>query len=117
MVTATTGTLKFRGRDGRTLDVSIYISDVAAAFWTFDYSGVAGTGSPNFLSLPPGTIWDLTEMVTLLAPTVSTISTLLVDGQPTGKMVAIGTTLVTLATRSHVDFSVMGGKILTAKQL
>lgn len=52
MVTPENGTVTFTGRSGKTYTYSIYSSDVVAAPVTWATTGLAGTGSTNFITAP-----------------------------------------------------------------
>lgn len=68
MVTATNGTATFVGRSGKTYMVDFYISDVVAAYCTFNPAGAAGTGNNTFWRAPEDVV--LTDLAIATGPTV-----------------------------------------------
>lgn len=73
------------GISGRRYAVSGYISDVAAALWTFSLSGLAAAASQAFLSMPErGVLHDI-SVITGTADT--NIHEIQVNGVPLGLMV------------------------------
>ena len=111
MVTATTGNIKFTGlRTGKEYSYSIYVSDVAAAFATFSTAGPAGTGSSNFIAMPEDVI--MTDISTLLSPTVAVTLVVYVNNRPTGDVIQDANTLSTLNTRSFPRLKLRQGALL-----
>lgn len=68
------GTLTLRGdRSGRAYSVNMYVSDVAAAFVTFNANGQAGTGSPTFYVIPEDCILEDISLTTGLTDTTQMV--------------------------------------------
>jgi len=81
MVTATNGTVTLRGRNG-SRSLSIYISDVVAAYATINLNGQAGTGSDTFyIAQGDGVLSDVSITT---GPTVMKSLVLVINGVSAG---------------------------------
>lgn len=96
MVTTTTMTFRFAGRQTRKIyNVSGYISDVANAFVTLELDGTPGTSSLTYWTPPEDC--DLIDMAIISGPTVITGLRAFSNGSPTGQqhLIAMHYTSVT----------------------
>lgn len=116
MVTATTGTMTFRGvKSGRKYTVSCYISDVIGAAVTFNPSGAAVAGSNNYYVAPEDVVLDDASIIT--GPTVATgfnytSNSNLVPASAT----LLGSVLTTIQTRNIPQIGFMAGRLIGAVQ-
>jgi len=113
MVAAQNGSMTFLGQSNRVYNLSIYISDVAAAKVTFSLDGAAVAGSD--------TRWILPETATLVDASIVTgltVTTLkaLVNNTPIGQVLFIPNHINTLATRVSPRITIGGGKELSFVQ-
>jgi len=106
MVTATTGTITFRGASGADYSWSIYVSDVDAAPVRFSSGGAAGAASSDNIIVPENCV--LKDISTLLSPTVAVTMIPSVNDRPTGDVIHDANTLSTLTTRSFPRMRVPG---------
>ena len=116
MVTATYGTLSFKGlQTGRTYAVDIYISDVAAAPITFDNGSGATATSLVYWKAPENvTLYDISIAT---GPTVMTNFFMTSDGaQIANTRFRIANFLNTLATRPFTAVSFKQGSNIGAIQ-
>jgi len=116
MVTATYGTLSFKGvQTGRTYAVDVYISDVVAAPVTFDNGSGASSGSLVYWKAPENVVLYDASIIT--GPTVMTNFVLTADGaQVANSRLRISTFLSTLATRPSLNIGFKQGTNVGAIQ-
>jgi len=115
MVTATTGTVTWRGKSGRVYSSSMYISDVAAAKVTFNPNGAAVAGSDTTLQFDEDVV--LIDVSILTGPTVATGF----NWYSRGVIVANSATLIspnltTNAQRSFPPVGFVAGRLISAVQ-
>lgn len=77
---AFTGTLIFKGSNGRTMHVRVTMSDVAAAYWAFPDGN-------SFLALPSEANWSLVDVIIVTGGTDTTQSEVYANGLSTGLVV------------------------------
>lgn len=110
MVTATTGTLRFKGlRTGNEYVYSSYISDVVAAFTTWNRGGTAVAGSVNFVTAPEDMV--LVDASFITGPTVMTLLQLVIDdGNVPGAIIQFANVVNTLTSRSFPRLGISKGR-------
>lgn len=109
MVTATNGTLTFKGASGKTYSLDFYISDVVAAYVTINPAGKAGTGNNTFWKCPEPVV--LTDMSIASGPTVMVGLQALADDAPiAGASLRIANFLNTLANRPYPGIGFQAGR-------
>lgn len=95
------GTIRLLGvRSGRQYSISIYISDVAAAFVTFSLVGKAASTSVNFLTAPEDVVLADVSIVTGTADTTTLVPWSNDSPIPGGKLIPYAQVLTTIQTRS-----------------
>lgn len=116
MVTATTGTMTFVGRQsGRRYGVSCYVSDVIGAAVTFNVNGAAAAGSPSTFQLPEPV--TLVDAAVITGPTVMTGFKLQSGGMDIpGSSFLLGSVLTTIQTRIVPNISFGAKSIIGAVQ-
>lgn len=116
MVTATTGTITFKGlKSGKPYSASIYISDVVAAKVTFNPNGAAGSGSDTTIQFDEPV--QVIDVSILTGPTVATgfnwySRGVLVSNSAT----LISPNLTTNAQRSFPPVAFDSGRLISAVQ-
>ena len=98
MTTTSGGTISFTGVSGRVYAWSVYVSDLGGVMWKFSSVGAAAAASSDFISLPERCV--LMDISLLATPTVSTISSIMMNDLPTGLVVQVSNCLYTNTTRS-----------------
>lgn len=116
MVTATTGTMTFKGlQSGRTYSVGCYISDVVAAKVTFNMNGAAGAGSDAFWQAPENV--QLVDVAIITGPTVAVGFSYFSGGASVpGSSTLISPNLTTNASRSSPNIGFRSQSFVTAVQ-
>ena len=107
--TPKTGLIEFTGRSGQKYVYSIYNSDVAAGFVTWNRMGTAGTGSTNFITLPEDAQVTDISVVTGIVDTTALLL-FLDDGAVPGKLISWANVLNTLTTRSFPEVKIRTGR-------
>lgn len=92
---AFTGTLIFKGANGRSLQVRATMSDVAAASWVYP------DGS-SLLQLPAGTVWSLVDIIIITGGTDTTQSSLFVNQLNSGLVIDHKSNLNTAQFRQFI---------------
>lgn len=77
---AFTGTMIFRGANGRAMHIRVTMSDVAAAYWIFP-------SGESTLMLPADTNWQLVDVIIVTGGTDTTQSALYVNGLNSGLVI------------------------------
>lgn len=114
--TPKTGILIFQGRSGEKYTYSIYNSDVAASFVTWNRMGTAGTASPNFVTAPEDMKLIDVSVVTGIVDT-TTLLLFLDDGAVAGKLISWANVLNSLTTRSFPEIGIRKGRKLQLQQV
>lgn len=107
--TPKTATLEFTGKSGAKYVYSIYNSDVAAAFVTWNRMGTAGTGSVNFITAPEDMQLTDFSSVTGIVDTTAVLL-FLDDGAVPGKLVSWANVVNTLQNRSFPNIGIRAGR-------
>jgi len=103
------GLLTFQGRSGAKYSYSIYASDVANAFVTFATTGVAGTGSTNFVIAPEDIQLIDASIVTGLTDTTALV--LWLNDAPVPNSVIQDANIVnTIQNRSFPTLAIRSGR-------
>jgi len=104
---AFTGTLIFRGTNGKSIQMRCTMSDVAAAAWVFQ------DGSTT-LQLPTGATWSLVDALLVTGGTDTTNSSLFVNQQAVGFVLDHKSNLTTVQFRQLISnpISFAGGSQL-----
>lgn len=92
---AFTGTMIFRGANGRTLQVRTTMNDVAAGAWTFP-------SGETTLTLPTDTNWSLVDIIVITGGTDTTNSSLFVNQLNSGLVVDHRSNLNTAQFRQFI---------------
>jgi hypothetical protein len=107
--TPKTGVVEFTGRSGQKYVYSIYNSDVAAGFVTWNRMGAAGTGSVDFISAPED--MQLTDISTVTGIVDTTALLLFLDdGAIAGKLISWANVVNTLQHRSFPNIGIRAGR-------
>lgn len=114
--TPKTGIVEFTGRSGKKYIYSIYNSDVASSFVTWSRMGTAGTGSPNFVTVPEDMRLTDISVVTGIADTTSLLL-FKDDGAEAGVLISWANVLNSLQTRSFPSFGIKAGRKLQLQQV
>lgn len=108
------GGMVFRGKSGRKYYISVYWSDVAAAYSRFSLSGAAGASSQDYWVTPEDVVLEDYSVKTGLTDT--TVASTEVNGTPIGLVVVQSNHVNTLAFRPQNILAVGGGRQLQFKQ-
>lgn len=114
--TPKTATVEFTGRSGQKYSYSIYNSDVASAFVTWNRMGAAGSGSVNFISAPEDMLLTDISSVTGIVDTTALLL-FLDDGAVAGKLISWANVVNTQQTRSFPRFGVKAGRKVQFQQV
>lgn len=108
--------LTFRGdQTGRIYTYSVYLSDVNAAFGTFNTVQAAGTGDTNFVTAPENiTLIDASVPTGLTDTTTGTLW--INDGPVPNSLMAWAPIVNTLPARSFPIWKIGGGRKVQIKQ-
>lgn len=110
------GTLLFKGASGRLYSYSIYASDVANAFVTWATTGVAASGSTNFIIAPENMQLVDASIVTGLTDTTAMV--LWLNDAPVPNSVIQDTNIVnTLQTRAFPPVRIAQGRKVQLAQV
>jgi len=100
---------------GSSINVDVYISDVANALATFDSGAGASATSQNFFKVPAsGRIVDFSIVTGLTDTTKGRIT---INNSPTKSIIRWANHLNTLATRPALNIPIMAGENLGIIQL
>jgi len=111
---ATTGTVIFRGRSGRTYVKDLYLDDVAGAPANWDGGAGAAAASPETVTLPEQCYIEDVAIVTGAAQTKLQVTR---NGNSTGDMLRQTLHLNTLAFRPHLRIPLNPGDVVAMIQL
>jgi hypothetical protein len=116
MVTATTGTITFRGlKTGNQYSTSCYISDVVGAKVTFSPNGVAGTGSDTTVQFDEDV--QIIDVAIITGPTVATGFSWYSRGViVTNSATLISPNLTTNPNRNFPRIAFASGRLISAVQ-
>lgn len=107
-----TGSMNWVGaRSGRAYNLSVYVSDVAAAPVRFSQDGAAGAGTPDFWIAPEDVILADFSIPTGLTDT--TVLKFFTNDTPTGQVIQDANHVNTLATRARLGFGARAGRKIT----
>jgi len=114
--TPKTGILEFTGQSGAKYIYSVYNTDVANAFVTWNRMGSAVAGSVNFITAPEHMQLTDCSVVTGIADT-TTLLLFLDDGAIAGKLISWANCLNTLTTRSFPQIKISQGRKVQFQEL
>lgn len=114
--TPKTGVIEFTGASGAKYAYSIYNSDVAASFVTWNRMGTAASGSVNFINAPEDMQITDISVVTGIVDTAS-ILLFLDDGAVPGKLISWANVVNTLNSRSFPDVKIRKGRKVQFQQV
>ena len=97
MVTPENGVFSFRGKSGKSYNISFYSSDVIGAPVTMNLNGLAGAGSQTFYIIPEDCVLEDVSITT--GQTVSTVGVVQVNDANTGNIISWANQVNTLANR------------------
>lgn len=102
--------LTFRGdQTGKVYTYNVYLSDVNAAFGTWNLVKAAGTGDTNFITAPENmTLIDASVPTGLTDTTTGTLY--INDGPVPNSLIAWAPIVNTLASRSFPVWKILGGR-------
>lgn len=109
MATPKTGTIQFRGKSGKQYSYSLYNSDVDEAFLTWATTGVAGSGSVEFITAPEDMVLEDISVVTGIADTTAVVLWL-DDGPVPNSIIQWANVVNTLAFRNFPRLGVKQGR-------
>ena len=99
------GTMVLNGTSGRVYNVNVYVSDVAAAFVTFNANGQAGTGSPSQFIVPEDCV--LADISLASGLTDTTLITLQADNATVpGMVIQYADYLNSITTRPSINLGI-----------
>lgn len=108
------GTMTFLLQNGELYNVDCYVSDVAAAYVTFDGGAGAGASSPNEIQLPANAM--LSDFAIVTGTQDTTKIQILRNNAPLGEFLRYTQHLTTSAQRSPVRRGFPRGSIFRAIQ-
>lgn len=108
-------TLQFRGQSGKDYQYSVYLSDVNAAFATWNLVGTAGTGNTNYITAPEN--MTLVDAAVPTGLTDTTSGTFFLDDAPLANSIMSWALIVnTLPTRSFPKVGIRAGRKVQIQQ-
>lgn len=104
------GNVEFTGlRTGKKYAYSIYNSDVAAAFVTWNRMGAAGTGSVTFITAPEDMVLSDVSVVTGIVDTANLLL-FIDDGAVPGSLISWANVVNTLQNRQFPRLGISQGR-------
>jgi len=109
------GTITIMSKNGTSISVDAYFSDVANALATFDSGAGAGTGSETFFKCPiNGVIVDFSVVTGLTDTTRGRVT---INGSPTKSILRWGNHVNTINNRPKPNIPIYAGENLGIVQL
>lgn len=114
--TPKTGQLRFKGASGKVYTFSIYNSDVAAAFVTWNLNGTATTSNDNYFIAPETMTLQDVSVVTGIVDTTALLLYANGASQP-GYLIQWANVVNTLTFRSFPPMTVKGGTRIQLQEI